>query len=83
MITLCFLCFKTWLCVPKLSFYDKYKEYMILGYYNRRLAAMVAILNKKNFLRWDFWELFINVLSGHPSNFPENFSFLHFFQVEP
>ena len=40
---------------------------------------MAAILNKKNFLRWDFWELFTRVLSGHPSNFPESFSFLHFF----
>ena len=25
--------------------------------------------------------LSIRVLSGHPNNFPENFSFLHFFQV--
>ena len=24
MIPLCFLYFKTWLCIPKLSFYDKY-----------------------------------------------------------
>ena len=48
MITLCFLCFKTWLCIPKLSFYDKYKNfYMILGYNNRRPAAMAAIFNKK------------------------------------
>ena len=47
MITLCFLCFKTWLCIPKLSFYDKYKKYMILGYNNRRPAPMAAILNKK------------------------------------
>ena len=48
MITLCFLCFKTWLCIPKLSFYDKYnKNYMILDYKNRRPAAMAAILNKK------------------------------------
>ena len=48
MITLCFLCFKTWLCIPKLSFYDKYKKYyLILGYNNRRPVAMAAILNKK------------------------------------
>ena len=58
MITLCFLCFKTWLCIPKLSFYDKYKKYMILGYDNMPPAAMAAILNKKNSsagIFWDFW----------------------------
>ena len=76
MIPLCFLFFKTWVCTPKLSFYDKYWEiYMILGYSSRQLVAMAAILNK------DFSSagLFTIVLSGHPSNFPENFSFLHFF----
>ena len=47
---------------------------MILWYNNRHLAAMAAILHK-NFLRWDFWGLCTMVLSGYPSNFPENFSF--------
>ena len=37
----------------------------------------------KKILRWDFWGLCTRVLNGHPSNFPDNFSFLHFFQVEP
>ena len=55
MITLCFLCFKTWSCIAKLSFYDKYKEiYMILGYNNRRPVAMAAILNKKLSSAWIF-----------------------------
>ena len=54
---------------------------MILSYGNRQLVAMAAILIKKNFLRWNFLGLFTVVLSGHPSNFPKNFSFLHFFQV--
>ena len=79
---MCFLSFKTWVCTPILPFYDKYLEiYMILGHSNRQLVAMVAILNKKNVLRWDFFGLFTVVLNGHPSNFPENFSFLYFFQV--
>ena len=65
-------------------FYDKYwKKYKILGYINRQSVAMTAMLNNENFLRWDFGGVFTRVLSGHPSNFPENFSFLHFFQVEP
>ena len=56
---------------------------MILGYNNRESVAMAAILNKKKILRWDFFLLFTRVFSGHASNFHENFSFLHFFQVEP
>ena len=83
MITLCFMCFKTWLCIPKLFSYDKYKKnYMILGYNKRRPAEIAAILNK-NFPPLVFWGLFTRVLNEHPSNFPENFSFLHFFQLEP
>ena len=52
----------------KMPFYDKYwkKKYMILGCNNKESVAMAAILNK-------------NVFSEHPSNFPENFSFLRFF----
>ena len=53
-------------------------NYMILGYNNMESVAMAAILNKK-FLRWDFRGLFPRVFSRHPSNFPENFSFLRFF----
>ena len=42
--------------------------------------ALAAILNIF-FPPLGFWGLFTRVLSGHPSNFPENLSFLHFFQV--
>ena len=52
---------------------------MILGYSNRQLVTMAAILNKKFSSAGIFWGLFTMVLSGHPSNFPDNFSFLHFF----
>ena len=42
-----FSVFQTWVCTPKLSFYDKYQEiYMLLGYSNKQLVAMAAILNK-------------------------------------
>ena len=47
----------------KVPFYDKYwKKNIILGYNNRESFAMVAILNKKNFLRWDFRGPFTRVL---------------------
>ena len=79
----CFMYFKTWVSTPKLSFYDKYlKNDIIVKYDNRQPVSMAAILNKK-FLRWDFWGLCTRLFSGHPCNFPENFSFLHFFQAEP
>ena len=39
---------------------------------------MAAILNKKISSAGIFGD-FSPVLSGRPSNFPENFSFLHFF----
>ena len=55
------------------------KNYMILDFNNKESVAKAAILNEKIFLRWDFRGLFTRVFSGHPSNFPENFSFLHFF----
>ena len=48
---------------------------MILGYKNRESVAMATILNKKN----SSAGIFTRVFSGRPSNFPENFSFLHFF----
>ena len=51
------MCFKTWLYIPKLSFYDKYnKNYMILGYNNRQPAAMAVILNKKKSSPGIFWD---------------------------
>ena len=53
---------------------------MLLGCSNRQLVVMVAILNKKNFLQWDFWGFLTRVLNGHPSNFPNNCRFLHFFR---
>ena len=56
---------------------------MILGYNKRESVAMAAILNKKNSPRWNFRGLFTRVFSGHPSNFPENFSFLHFSRLNP
>ena len=57
MITLCFLCFKTWLCIPKLSFYDKYKKIYIILVHNKRWpAAMAAILNKKISSAGIFWD---------------------------
>ena len=58
------------------------KKYMMLGYNNRESVAMAAILNTF-FFHWDFQGLFTMGFSGYPSNFPENFSFLHFFQAEP
>ena len=36
-------------------------------------------LEYKIYLHWDFGEVGTRVFFGHPSNFPENFSFLHFF----
>ena len=62
MIKLCFLCFKIWFCIPKLSFYDKYNIfYMILGYNNRRPAAMAAILNENNSSAAIFGDFFTRV----------------------
>ena len=36
----------------------------------------------KILLDLNFWELFVIVLSGYLGNFPEKFSFLHFFSIE-
>ena len=84
MIPLYFLYFKTWVCTAKYLFMSNIeKNYMISGCNNRESVAMAAIL-KKHFPPLGFLGLFTIVFSGHPSNFPENFSFLHFFpQVEP
>ena len=46
---------------------------MILDYNNRRPVAMAAILDKNSSA-----EIF-----GDFGNFPDNFSFLHVYQVEP
>ena len=35
---------------------------------------------KKSLLK-NFWGLFTKMFSGHPSNFPEKFSFLHFLSM--
>ena len=43
-----------------------------------KFTWLLGHLEWKFFLCWDFWGLFTRVLSGHLSNFPENFSFLHF-----
>ena len=56
---------------------------MILGYSNRESVALAAILNKKISSAWIFRDFSPAVFSGPPSNFPENFNFLHFFQLNP
>ena len=82
-IPLRFFSFKTWVYIPNLSFHNKYKKrYSILGYSNRQLAVMAAILNKKN-LALGYLGTLYQVFCGHLKTFPKNFSFLHFFQVEP
>ena len=52
---------------------------MILGYSNRQLVTMAPSWIFFFSSAGIFWVLFTMVLSGHPSNFPDNFSFLHFF----
>ena len=74
-----FLVFPNMSMHTELPFYDKYyKNYMILGYNKRQPVAMAAILNTF-FPPLGFLELFTRVLREHPSNFPDNFSFLQLF----
>ena len=81
MVSLCFLSFRTSVCTAKwASVINILKKYMNVGYSNRQLVAIAAILNKI-FPPLGFWGLCTRILSGHPSNFPRHFSFLHFFQV--
>ena len=69
-------------CIPKLSFYDKYQQiYMILGYSNRQLVAMAAILNKKLSSTGIFGDFSPGCPVGIQVTFLKISAFYSFFQV--
>ena len=59
------------------------KKYTILGYNNRELVAMAAILNKKNSSAGIFGDFSPGCLVGIQVTFLKISAFYIFFQVEP